>query len=130
MNKAMNIVFILALFFIVGCVTGYKSLDEVPAKQRPIYDVTYNYMYCSLKNYAELVNASPSDNSGKSLETALQKLADKACDACGEELTAYSKFVEEKIQSQDIADTQAQNLRQQTSKKLVTMVLKKTETVE
>lgn len=123
MKNALNTTCILTLFFLIGCVSGYKSLDEVPEAKRPIYDATYSYIDCSLRHYADLVNADPAVASGDNPETALQQLADKACSACGEELTAYSKVVASQTQRQDIADAEARKLREKTSEKLVTITM-------
>ena len=123
MKKVLNTTCIISLFFLIGCVTGYKSLDEVPETKRPIYDATYSYMDCSLRHYANLVNANPSVASGGSPETALQQLADKACAACGEELAAYSELVASQTQRQDIAEAEARKLREKTSENLVAITM-------
>ena len=125
MNKLLNLISVLAILFLAGCVTSYQSIEDIPERKRPAYEVTYNYMSCSMNSMnslVALVGTGPAGNAGSISEETMQILADKACDTCDKELDAYSQFLFEKTQMQDLADKEALKLREWTNEKLMSML--------
>ena len=122
MRTRVGYVFMLGLVFLVGCVSSYQSMDEVPDAKRPVYEVTYRYMQCGADNLAALLEAGELP-AGVSREQGLEQLAARACEACGTELAAYSDFVSARTGSPEIADVEAAKLKARTQEYMVRDVL-------
>lgn len=122
MSKNIYIAVLLA-FFVSGCVKlSYTSLEDVPVKARPVYDVTHAYMSCAGVQYFELLSQSP-PSSGEEQQAALTKLAEKGVDKCGAELDHFKAYLVEKGISKEDADKQAGILVNRTVKSLVSITM-------
>ena len=122
MSKVLKYICILVIFIVVGCVSSYKTIEEVPAKKRPLAEVTYEYMSCSLKKFMGLLEGKP-ELKADAMEEGLQIIAYKACDTCNAEFDAYTQFIVEKTKDQALADKTAKTLRKQTSDNLVELMI-------
>lgn len=120
MRDIVKLISMAIAFLLVGCVASYKSIEDIPEGKRPAYEVTYDYMDCSVKELQAIFNEP--QPVGKADEAGLKKIAYKACDACDKELTVYRQFLAEKTKEQGVADKEAAKLRERTSEKLVELM--------
>ena len=120
MKKIFSIAVLAVL--VAGCVTGYKSMDEVPAREKPFYEATYAYMDCSLNQYVKLMGEKPELKAGE-VEAGVTAMAEKACAACEAELDAYSAFVKERSGDAELAEKLSAKLHDLTREKMVDLVM-------
>lgn len=120
MKKFLSIVMLSVL--VAGCVSGYKSMSEVPAEKKPFYEATYAYMDCSLNQYVKLMEAKPEIKAGQ-VEEGVTAMAEKACAACVSDLDAFSAFVQERSGDAELAKALSDTLHKKTREKLVDLVM-------
>lgn len=127
MKKLLLIPFLLIL---AGCIKlSYTTLDEVPERQKPIYNLTHAFMECSGDSYFEKLSGVEVAESPEGMKPVFQQTAQEAVEQCAAELEQFRLYVKEKTSYQDIAQTEADTLRQKTIDHLVDVSMAKLEEI-
>lgn len=76
----------VVLLFLAGCASqSYTAIEDVPDRQRPCYDAMSAFIECAQARYMGIIESHGAET--------LDAAADKACDACSEELEKFKWFI-------------------------------------
>ena len=108
----------LLVFLMVagGCVGAkYTSIEQVPAKERPLNEVIMAYQLCAGNAFADVL-----EKGGEPLDPNLfDEQAETAVNSCPTQLDAVSAFVLERTKDESVAAKSADKLKGRVKEQLL-----------